>query len=182
MVDLYNEGVSLDFIDEVGGSLKPGKVAVVSEVDEMWVVPVETELGKLGATTFRRYTGDIVDEQLTREAEETKADLEQLRKEMSEAVGSAKATVQARIEADERKLDALDARIEAQSEKQTAQFKQRMAKLQEQLKSANDRRKSEIEARIVELKASNETRRVKLQKARALTQQAAQATKEAIFA
>ena len=181
-VDMFNEGVSLDFVDEVGTALKPGKVAVVTDIDEMWVVPVETELGKLGATTFRRYAGDIVDEQLTREAEETNADLAQLRREMGETAASAKAAVQARIEADERKLQDLGARIDAESEKQTAQFKQRIAKLQEQTKTANDRRKAEIEARISELKAANESRSAKLEKARALTRQAAQLTKEAVFA
>lgn len=182
LIDMFNEGVSLNFIDEVGTALKPGKFAVVTDMDEMWVVPVETELGKLGATTFRHYAGDIVDEQLTREAEETKADVTQLRKELNEAAGNAKAAVRARIEADERKLQALGARLDAESQKQTAQFEQRMAKLQEQNKSANERRKAEIEARMAELKASDEKRRAKLEKARTLTREAAQLTKEAVFA
>lgn len=181
-VDMFNEGVGLDFIDEVGAALKPGKVAVVTDIDEMWIVPVETELGKLGAATFRHYADDIVDAQLTREAEETKADLTQLRKEMGEAAGNAKAKVQARIEADERKLQALGARLDAESEKQTAQFEQRMAKLQEQMKSANEQRKADIAARMAELKAANERRSAKLQQARALTREAAQLTKEAILA
>ena len=182
LIDMFNEGVSLDFIDEVGKELTPGKVAVVSDVDEMWVVPVETELGKLGAKTFRHYAGDIVDEQLTREAAETKADLAQLKTEIAQAAGNAKAAVQARIDADVRKLEALDARIDAEANQEAAEFHERMAKLEEQRKAANERRKAEIQARIDELKATNAKRREKLAKARALASEAAHLTKEAVLA
>ena len=182
LVDMSNQGMGLDFIDEVGKELTPGKVAVVSDVDEMWVVPVETELGKLGAKTFRRYTDDIVDEQLEREAEETKADLAQLKKEMAQSAGAAKAAVQARIEGTERKIAALDARIDAQANKEAAEFHARMASLEQQRKAANERRKAEIESRIAGLKAANERRGEKLAKARALAGQAARLTKEAVLA
>jgi uncharacterized membrane protein len=182
LVDMFNEGVSFDFIDEVGADLTPGKTAIVADMDEMWIVPVETRLGSLGAKTFRRYADDIVDEQLTREADETKADMTQLHAELQEASAEAKAKVQARIDADERKLQELGARLDAQSDKQTATFKEQMAKLQAQLKAAQQDRKAEIEARMAERKASSEKRQAKLAHARALTREAAQLTKEAVLA
>jgi uncharacterized membrane protein len=182
LIDMFNEGVSFDYIDEVGAELTPGKSAVVADVDEMWIVPVETRLGSLGAKTFRRYAGEIVDDQLTREAEETKADLTQLRTEFHEASANAKVKVQARMNADDRKLQDLGARLDAQSQKQAAKFKEQTAKLQEQLKSAKQTRKTEIEARMAELKASHEKRQAKLARARTLTREAAQLTKEAVLA
>ena len=64
MFDLFNAGVSMDFVDEVSASLTPGKVAVIADIDESWVTPVDTRLGALGGTTFRRYSGDVVDDEL----------------------------------------------------------------------------------------------------------------------
>src|SRR5262249_57620859 len=39
LVDLANVGVGADFLDEVVQSLRPGKAAVVAEVEERWVTP-----------------------------------------------------------------------------------------------------------------------------------------------
>ena len=62
MYDLFNAGVSMDFVDEVAASLTPGKAAVVADVDETWVTPIDTRLGALGGTTFRRLPGEVIDD------------------------------------------------------------------------------------------------------------------------
>ena len=69
MYDLFNAGVSMDFVDEVAASLTPGKAAVVADVDETWVTPVDTRLGALGGTTFRRLSGEVIDAELIRESD-----------------------------------------------------------------------------------------------------------------
>ncbi|MBI4900728.1 MAG: DUF1269 domain-containing protein, partial [Actinobacteria bacterium] len=46
--DLFRTGVGIEFVDEVGGLLLPGKAAVIADVDETWVTPVNTRLGLLG--------------------------------------------------------------------------------------------------------------------------------------
>ena len=46
MYDLFKAGVSMDFVDEVSASLTPGKAAVVADIDEMWVTPIDTRLGR----------------------------------------------------------------------------------------------------------------------------------------
>ena len=51
MYDLINTGMSGDFVDEVSAALTPGTVAVVADIDESWVTPVDTRLGALGGTT-----------------------------------------------------------------------------------------------------------------------------------
>ncbi len=97
MFDLFNAGVGIDFVDEVSASLTPGKAAVVADIDETWVTPVETRLGALGATTFRRRSGEVVDDELTREAQDASNELDQLRAELRQSMGNAKATVEAKI-------------------------------------------------------------------------------------
>ncbi len=62
MYDLFQAGVSIDFVDEVSASLTPGKAAVIADIDETWVTPVDIRLGALGGTTFRRFPGEVVDD------------------------------------------------------------------------------------------------------------------------
>lgn len=61
MYDLLTAGVSMDFVEEVSASMNAGKAAVIAEVDETWVTPVDIRLGALGETTFRRFLGDVSD-------------------------------------------------------------------------------------------------------------------------
>jgi uncharacterized membrane protein len=182
MYDLFNAGFGVDMVDEVATVLTPGKAAVVADVDEYWVTPVETRLGALGATTFRRLPGEVLDEQLTREAEASKAELEQLQAELREETGEGKAKVQAAIEAQQRKLEALVARVDATVEQQKAELDAKLTTLRTQWDKARGRQKERIDARISEIKASHAARQAKLQRARELAKQALELTREAVVA
>ena len=46
--------MGLDFIDEATRHLMPGKAALVAELDEEWVIPVDTALEAAGGQVFRR--------------------------------------------------------------------------------------------------------------------------------
>jgi len=61
MYDLANLGVGEDFLVEVGQYLLPGKAAVVAEVWEEWVLPVDARMQAVGGVVFRRMRGDIED-------------------------------------------------------------------------------------------------------------------------
>src|SRR5262245_3761771 len=51
--DLVGADVNADFVDEVSSSLTPGKYAVVGNVNEEWVTPVDTRMESLGGVVFR---------------------------------------------------------------------------------------------------------------------------------
>jgi uncharacterized membrane protein len=180
MYDMFNAGVSMDFVDEVGASMTPGKAAVIADVDELWVTPVDSRLGALGGTTFRRFPGDVIDEELIRETEAAKKELEQLRAELRETSGEAKANVEAAIEAQRRKLQALVDRFDETLAHEKAEFDARLATLREQLSKARESQQARIDARIEELKASHEERKAKLEEARQLAKESVEATREAL--
>jgi uncharacterized membrane protein len=182
MYDLFNAGVSIDFVDEVGASLIPGKAAVIADVDETWVTPVDTRLGALGGMTFRRYSGEVIDDELIRETDAARMELEQLRAELRDASGEAKANVQQAIEAQRRKLEALNDRIEKRLAEEKAEFEARLATLREQQAKAREGMRQQIEARMAELKASFEARKAKLDEARRNAKEAVEAKVEAIKA
>jgi uncharacterized membrane protein len=181
MYDLFKAGVSLDFVDEVGASLTPGKAAVIADIDEnLWVTPIDTRLGALGGTTFRRLPGDVVDAELIRETDVARIELEQLQAELRESSGEAKASVQKAIEAQRRKLEALDDRIDKTLAQEKAEFEARLATLREQQGKARENKRQQIEARMAELKASHEARKAKLEEARRHAKESIEATVEAL--
>ena len=50
-------GVNAEFLDDVSAKLTPGKWAVVSEISEEWVTPVDTRMEALGGIVFRTHEG-----------------------------------------------------------------------------------------------------------------------------
>jgi uncharacterized membrane protein len=179
--DLFSVGVGSDFISEASAQLTPGKSAVVADIDETWVTPVETRIGDLGGVTFRKVPDEVIDEQMTREATQAKAELEGLRAEFRETTGAARAKVEAAIDRQRQKLDALDARIEKEIDEQQADFNGRLTTLQTQQTRVRGDKKASIGARIADLKARFAERKAKLQHSRELTKEAHELTKEAVL-
>jgi uncharacterized membrane protein len=180
MYDLFNAGVSMDFVDEVSGSLTPGKAAVLADLDETWVTPIDTRLGALGGTTFRRFPGEVIDAELIRETDAARMELEQLRAELRENAGEAKANVKESIEAQKRKLEAMVDRVDKTLAHEKADFEARLATLREQQAKARESKRQKIDARIDDLKASHEARKAKLEEARRLAKESVEATREAL--
>lgn len=180
MYDLFNAGLSIDFVDEVSTSLTPGKAAVIADVDETWVTPVDTRVEALGGTTFRRLPGEIIDAELIRETDAARAELEQLEAELRQSTGEAKAKVEDGIAAQRRKLAAMVDRVDDTLAGEQAEFEARLATLHEQHDKARQQQRQRIEARIAELKASHEARKAKLEEARRLAKASIEATRAAL--
>jgi uncharacterized membrane protein len=180
MYDLFKAGVSMDFVDEISGSLIPGTAAVVADIDESWVTPIDTRLGELGGTTFRRLPGEVIDAELVRETDAARAEMAQLRAEFEATTGEAKAKLAASIDAQRRKLEALIDRIDDAIAKEKAEFDARLETLEDQLAKSRDSKREQIDARIESLKASHQARKAKLEEARGLAKESAEATREAL--
>jgi hypothetical protein len=61
LYDLAQLGVSEDFVAEVSRQLSPGKAAVIAEVDEEWITPLDARMEPLGGVVFRRSRGEFID-------------------------------------------------------------------------------------------------------------------------
>ena len=85
LYDLAKVGVGEDFLGEVGQHLQPGKVAVVAEMWEEWVMPVDTHMEAAGGVVFRRARADILDSEIVREAAALKAEIDDLKAEYARA-------------------------------------------------------------------------------------------------
>jgi len=162
--DLAKIGVSDDFIDEVGEYLLPGKVAIVAEIDEEGVLPVDMEMESNGGIVFRRGRGDIVDVQLERDADILDAEILELEAEFKSANAEEKARLQKKIDAAKAKIEANQAKNRAAAEDLKREMDAKLNSLKEQIKTANANAKTKLEKRTTEVKADYQSRIDNLQK------------------
>ena len=81
LFDLDKSGIGATFLEDVSKALTPGKVAVLTDLDESWTTPVDTRLHKQGAIVFRRLRSEVVEDQLARESAAFDANLKAIEDE-----------------------------------------------------------------------------------------------------
>ncbi len=165
MIDLYNTGVSTEFLDDVAGVLTPGKYAVVAEVAEGWTAPLDTRMEALGGTVFRRWRIDVEDEQIERDIEATNRELDELEEEWSNAVGEAKEKLKVKVDATRDKLQALNDKASKKMASLNDEADAKLNKLDEQIAKTTGDLKIKFEKRRDELKADYDRRIAKLKQA-----------------
>jgi uncharacterized membrane protein len=165
LYDLAQLGVGEDYLDEVGKSLLPGKAAVVAEVWEEWMLPVDSRMEALGGVVFRSTRMDIVDEQMEKDIAALNAELDELDAEFAQANAEAKKKLQIRIDATQAKLQATQDAMQARLESTQQETEGKIKSLQEQAAKAQGERKGKLEKRIAELKAEYRRRSDQLKQA-----------------
>lgn len=172
LYDVSNSGVDVKFIEEVSNALTDGKYAVLAEIDEMWMAPVDARMEDLGGLVFRRLRSEVIDDQLAREAESFGKEMKALKAELSEASDEAKTAINKQIETTSKKLKAINQTAHEKLDNTVAEGKAKVAVLEGQMQDASDKRKAKMEKHKAELKAEYKARAVKLEKAWQLTKDA----------
>jgi uncharacterized membrane protein len=115
--DLLNIGVGTEFVDKVSGELAPGKAAVIAEIDEDWVTPLNTRMEAIGGSVVREWRSDFEEAEIAKETAADKAELAQLKAELAQSSAEAKAKLQKRISEVKAKLDDLSGQAQAKLQK-----------------------------------------------------------------
>ena len=172
IADMSNIGIDVEFLEEVSNALEPGKSAVLAEVDETWVTPVDTRLADHGGLVFRRLRSEVEDEQYRREAEAFDKELEELKAEMAESSAENKAAIQNKIDGVKSKLQSIQDRVKAKHEQVVAEGEAKIAAMKEQMATANEKKKAKMEQRTAKMEADYSLRKAKLDEAWELTKTA----------
>jgi len=145
--DLHVAGVNAEFLQDVGAALTPGKCAVVADISEEWVTPVDTRMEALGGAGFRTPRKSAEDEQRARDVAMLRAEIDQLRAEHALAKADRKAKIQAKIDQLNAKLQAkLDEaekrseQLKSETEAKVQDLKKKIAKPQGDVKTTLDAR------------------------------------------
>jgi hypothetical protein len=144
LADLAGLGVGVDFVEEALLALGPGAAAVLAEVGEHWLAPVDAAMAQLGGTLIRRQRADTADQQVWREVEALEWELRELEQEAEQASGEAGQAIRRRADATRRRLAATAAQAEAMMARLQAETTARMEALEVQLERAS----AEVEARV----------------------------------
>jgi uncharacterized membrane protein len=163
--DLSVAGVDAEFLDVVSTRLEPGKTALVIEAAEHWTTPLDTRISALGGSVLRRSRTDIVDEQIERNIQASRAELAQLRAEAKQASDDTKAKVQTRVEEARGKLEGLRDRATAEIDRLQKELAAKAERIEGQIKNATAETKERFDQRKVELGADYQRRSDKLREA-----------------
>lgn len=170
--DLYSLGLSQDFLETISEHLQPGKVALVAEVGEDWVTPLNSAMAPLGGTLLRRWRVDVEEEQTLREHAALRKEHAQLKKEWEQAGSENKARLHlalehlhAQIESAAHKVQSRLGQLEQATEAKIKSLSEQAAKVQ------NDAREA-VDGRIHTLRQDLARRSGQFQKAWTLTKEA----------
>ncbi len=152
MFDLTRAGVANDFVDEVAGSLKPGKAAVVAEINEEWVTPVDTRMGALGGEVLRRARTEVVDAQVASEQAAMQEEIAELKAEAAKATGEAKSRLQKRVDAANTRLQGLQSRAKTAYDADKQQMEAKLHVLQDRTARAKGEAKAGFQQRTEKLR------------------------------
>ncbi len=150
--DLHHAGVNTDFVSEVSTRLTPGKWAIVADISEDWVTPVDTRMEAVGGTVFRVTRENVEDDQYARDVATIKADIAQLKAEQAKSRADQKAKLQAKIDNLNTKLQSKLAQAKQKSEQRAKEAKAKVDALEKKAARAKSEQKAAIEARIAEIK------------------------------
>jgi uncharacterized membrane protein len=170
--DFWVAGVGLDFIEATTRHLQPGKVALVAEIEEEWVIPVDAALQAAGGLVFRRTRSEVAEAQFDHDIAAFKAEIKELESEAAELGGTAKSQLQGKLATAKANLDSAVQRGQSRVEalQQEAQAKADALKLQ--LSQTQGHVQARIEARIKRVKGAYHARSAKLAQAWSLAKEA----------
>jgi uncharacterized membrane protein len=151
--DLMNLGVGADFLNDVAEELAPGKTAVVAEIGEGWVTPLDTRMEELGGTVIRRYRVDVENEQINRDLNALDAELDELDAELAAASKENKAKLQAKIDKTKAKLAATRERAQAKLDSLKKESDAKVKAVEDQIASAQADTKEKLQKRSAEIKS-----------------------------
>jgi uncharacterized membrane protein len=156
--DLYSAGVDAEFVADVSAAMTPGKCAVLAELDEEWVTPLDTRMESLGGVVYRTLKSTVREEQRKRENAAAKAELDQLKAELAQARADRKAKLQAQIDALSKRVDAKLQHAHARAKQIALEYQAKVNALQQKADREQGAAKAAVEARIAKLRSEHQIR------------------------
>ncbi len=172
IADLANAGVGADFVDAVSEKLAPGKSALVAEISEDWITPLDVRMEAIGGDVMRKWRSDFEGEQEEKEIKAEQAEVARLKQEWEQASADRKAKLKARVDEAQAKLNKAVKHAHDRMHQVEEQGNAKVKELQAQAAKARGDTKAKIDARIAATRADYERRVALLKRAAGLAKQA----------
>ncbi len=152
--DLYRSGVNINFLDDVSGMLTPGKYALLADISEEYIAPLDTKMESIGGEVYRGRKQYIEEDQLQSDINDLDADIDRMEKEMADSRAEHKAKLQAKIQKAKQKRDKKIEQLKQRKAQMEKEHQQKVEALKAKVSNARAERKAAIEARITQINDS----------------------------
>jgi uncharacterized membrane protein len=160
--DLHVAGVGAEFLDQVTAALAPGGCAVLADISEEWVTPVDTRMESLGGAVFRTPRTSFEDEQRARDVAVLRAEIAELKTEHARARDDRKAKIQAYINKLIAKLQGKFDEAKLRSEQIRSETEAKIKALQKKAEQSQAEMKATLDARVAQIRNDFEKTEAKL--------------------
>lgn len=150
--DLFVAGVDSDFLTEVSAMLIPGKYALVADISEEWVTPVDTRMEGLNGVVFRTTRAVFEEEQRAKDEAALRSEIEQMKAEHARAKADRKAKLQAKIDQLNAKMQKKLDQARQRPEQMKRETEAKVEALQKKAAKSKGDIKEAMEARIKEIR------------------------------
>ncbi|MEP6823774.1 MAG: DUF1269 domain-containing protein [Ramlibacter sp.] len=170
--DFWITGVGMDFVEQAGKLMQPAKAALVAEVEEEWVLPVDTALSAAGGLVLRRTRAELAEAQFDHDIAACKSEIQELEDEASQAGDAAKVKLESSLQVARTGLQAAVERARWHVDMLRLEADAKAESLKSQLSGAGVHARARIEERVKRVKSAYHARGAKLTQAWALTREA----------
>ena len=150
--DLHRSGVNTDFLNDVSDRLTPNKFALVADISEESVSPLDAKMENLGGLVFRARKRYVEIEQMKGYIAMLDADISQMNREMKDTRNEQKANLQARIENLKEKRREQRTRAKQRLEQIEKECDIKVQALEAKAANAQGKTKAALQARITQIK------------------------------
>jgi len=150
--DIRVADVDMDFLNDVSTALAPGKCAVLADLDEEWITPLDTRMEGLGGIVYRTMKTAFEDDRHAREIAARRAEIDQLKAEHAKAHSDRKLKLQGKMDQLRARLDKRIERDQARSKQAAAETQSRVEALQKKAAQEKGAAKAATEAKIAHIR------------------------------
>lgn len=182
--DLFHVGISDEFLTKVEEDLAPGKFAVIAEIHEDWVAPLDTRMAALGAKVVREdrvvFEEALIEKRVAAgkaQLAELKAERAEQKKERDRERASEKAEemmqklLNEEIEDTRQKLENIASKSEKKLDASKEELEAKMDALLAQAAGAKPEVRERIQRRMADVRSEFAEREQKLLRAKELTRE-----------
>ena len=156
IVTLTRGDVTDEFVNDVSTALAPGKFALVADVLEDWITPLDERMEALGGVIFRRSRSHVRRSHHDRDVAAHRAEMEQLKAERAQARAERLDQIDATIDRLGKKLERALLRERSQILLQEEQRNARVKALRTKAEQSQEAIRRRLEARVAELQGDCE--------------------------
>jgi len=160
--DLHVAGVSAEFLDQVTAALAPGKCAVLADISEEWVTPVDTRMEPLGGAVFRTPRKSFEEEQRAKEVAVLRSEIDELKAEHARTRADRKAKIQALIDKLAAKLQSKFDEAKLRSDQIRSEAEAKIKALQKKAEHSQAEMKAILVARVTQIRKDYEQTEARL--------------------